>query len=45
MKFRSFVRVASLVMAFRRMGRTRTVVMRGSDELARKMVRSVKRLS
>ncbi|MFM9871993.1 MAG: hypothetical protein ACKVQS_00850 [Fimbriimonadaceae bacterium] len=44
MQFRGLVSLRSLVLAARRSGRSRTVVARGSDELARKMIRAVKRL-
>ncbi len=44
MQFRALVSLKSLVLAARRFGRSRTVVARGSDALARKMIRSVTRL-
>lgn len=44
MNFRALVSLRSLVLAARRAGRTRTVVARGSDELAKKLIRNVKRI-
>ncbi|MBS1711406.1 MAG: hypothetical protein JSS71_06750 [Armatimonadetes bacterium] len=44
MNFRPLVSLRSLVLAANRVSRSRTVVTRGSDDLARRMIRSVKRL-
>lgn len=44
MRFRAMVSLRSLVLASRRDGRSRTVVARGSDDLARRLIRNVKRL-
>lgn len=45
MQFRPLVNLKSIVLASRRLARSRTVVTRGSGELAKKLVRNVKRLN
>lgn len=45
MQFRALVTLKSLVLAARRLTRSRTIVARGSGELAKKMVRNVRRLN
>jgi len=44
MQFRPLVSLRSLVLAATRSTKSRTVVTRGSGELAKKLVRNVKRL-